>query len=277
MLMKKFFAGLLASIMLMSVLFVPAFAASANTDTPSFSLMPYNQAEKNYELQDTATEDTVTFRICPDKQQSERTVAAYINVSLKGGNKAITASVWKVGEIGNHNLTITLYHGNTPTSLTTNNDLKKTTNNVGTIGNPTSVSSPVTKTQFWKAHVEGYMTLYGERKNVNYDTYIFLHNKLGNRYPSYTDSRSKKSVTVPESAVWPVVAAANRDSWTTSQRSQYRTWYEKTYNNGNSMDWTDIQIHHIKPLKYGGKSVNSNLIPLPKATHTQFTTWWAKY
>lgn len=168
-------------------------------------------------------------------------------------------------------------HGNTPTSLTTNNDLKKTTNNVGTIGNPTSVSSPVTKTQFWKAHVEGYMTLYGERKNVNYDTYIFLHNKLGNRYPSYTDSRSKKSVTVPESAVWPVVAAANRDSWTTSQRTQYRTWYEKTYNNGNSMDWTDIQIHHIKPLKYGGKSVNSNLIPLPKATHTQFTTWWAQY
>lgn len=110
-----------------------------------------------------------------------------------------------------------------------------------------------------------------------YDTYIFLHNKLGNRYPSYTDSRSKKSVTVPESAVWPVVAAANRDSWTTSQRTQYRTWYEKTYNNGNSMDWTDIQIHHIKPLKYGGKSVNSNLIPLPKATHTQFTTWWAQY
>lgn len=55
MLMKKFFAGLLASIMLMSVLFVPAFAASANTDTPSFSLMPYNQAEKDYELQDTAT------------------------------------------------------------------------------------------------------------------------------------------------------------------------------------------------------------------------------
>lgn len=38
-----------------------------------------------------------------------------------------------------------------------------------------------------------------------------------------------------------------------------------------------IQIHHIKPLKYGGKSVNSNLIPLPKATHTQFTTWWAQY
>ena len=43
------------------------------------------------------------------------------------------------------------------------------------------------------------------------------------------------------------------------------------------MEWTDIQIHHIKPLKYGGKSVNSNLIPLPKATHTQFTTWWAQY
>lgn len=150
MLMKKFFAGLLASIMLMSVLFVPAFAASANTDTPSFSLMPYNQAEKDYEIQDTATEDTVTFRIYPDKQQSERAAAAYINVSLKGGNKAITASVWKVGEIGNHNLTITLYHGNTPTSLTTNKDLKKTTNNVGTIGNPTSVSSPVTKRNFGK-------------------------------------------------------------------------------------------------------------------------------
>ena len=44
--MKKFFAGLLASIMLMSVLFVPAFAASANTDTPSLSLLPYNQAER---------------------------------------------------------------------------------------------------------------------------------------------------------------------------------------------------------------------------------------
>ena len=84
-------------------------------------------------------------------------------------------------------------------------------------------------------------------------------------------------MTVPESAVWPVVAAANRDSWTTSQRTQYRTWYEKTYNNGNAMDWTDIQIHHIKPLKYGGKSVNSNLIPLPKTIHTQFNTWWAQY
>ena len=36
-------------------------------------------------------------------------------------------------------------------------------------------------------------------------------------------------------------------------------------------------VHHIKPLAYGGSNDYSNLIHLPKATHTSVTSWWAGY
>jgi 5-methylcytosine-specific restriction endonuclease McrA len=34
------------------------------------------------------------------------------------------------------------------------------------------------------------------------------------------------------------------------------------------------QVHHIKPVSFGGGNLIENLIPLPGAEHSIFTTWW---
>ena len=55
--------------------------------------------------------------------------------------------------------------------------------------------------------------------------------------------------------------------------------YYNTYtaNTGVTLNRSLYDVHHIRPLAYGGSNAYSNLIHLPKATHTQVTSWWAGY
>lgn len=50
-----------------------------------------------------------------------------------------------------------------------------------------------------------------------------------------------------------------------------------TANTGVTLNRSLYDVHHIRPLAYGGSNAYSNLIHLPKATHTQVTSWWAGY
>lgn len=66
---------------------------------------------------------------------------------------------------------------------------------------------------------------------------------------------------------------------TTTRPSNLADTYYNTYtaNTGVTLNRSLYDVHHIRPLAYGGSNAYSNLIHLPKATHTQVTSWWAGY
>ena len=55
----------------------------------------------------------------------------------------------------------------------------------------------------------------------------------------------------------------------------YYTMYKN--NTGITLDRSLYDVHHIRPLAYGGNNNYSNLIHLPKALHKSVTGWWAGY
>lgn len=99
-----------------------------------------------------------------------------------------------------------------------------------------------------------------------------LWNKTGHIWEfSFSDSASGKSLPTPP---------ANYTKGATSTRpSNLAATYYATYtsNTGITLNSSLYDVHHIKPLAYGGSNNYSNLIHLPKATHKNVTSWWAGY
>jgi hypothetical protein len=119
-----------------------------------------------------------------------------------------------------------------------------------------------------KGHYKG-----GETKTVSKSNTTYLYNKKGVRYPSYKDPISKKVMTIPSSAVWPEVPKPDRTK--RQGRSKYTKWYDSTY---KPLIWREYEVHHIKPLAYGGSNDKRNLIPLKRSYHRSVVTpWWNAY
>lgn len=45
-------------------------------------------------------------------------------------------------------------------------------------------------------------------------------------------------------------------------RDTFIDWYDKTFGKPTRFSWSDVQIHHMQPLKYNGSDGATNLIPL---------------
>jgi len=62
-----------------------------------------------------------------------------------------------------------------------------------------------------------------------------------------------------------------RTSFHSSYRQQFKSWWI-----GQGRPWPNalVNIHHIKPLQFGGTNTFDNLIPLEKPIHDLFTNWW---
>ena len=62
-----------------------------------------------------------------------------------------------------------------------------------------------------------------------------------------------------------------RSSFTSSYKNSFRTWWE-----GKGYQWPSgqVEIHHIKPLQFGGNNSFENLVPLNISDHGLFTSWW---
>lgn len=99
-----------------------------------------------------------------------------------------------------------------------------------------------------------------------------LWNRTGHAWTfSFSDSASGKYLPKPP---------ANYTKGATSTRpSNLADTYYTTYTNntGVTLNRSLYDVHHIQPLAYGGNNSYSNLIHLPKATHTSVTSWWAGY
>jgi hypothetical protein len=104
-----------------------------------------------------------------------------------------------------------------------------------------------------------------------------LVNKKTVPYPEITNLDNNTSMWVPTKANIPVVPVEKREKRKSGLANSYKKWYIKEYGDPK-WDWTQLEIHHEKPLKYGGNNSMSNLFPLPKDFHRkQVTPWWASY
>ncbi|MEK3698194.1 HNH endonuclease signature motif containing protein [Paenibacillus sp. FSL R10-2199] len=123
-----------------------------------------------------------------------------------------------------------------------------------------------------------------------------LINRMGRVYPSQIDPGTGVLIPAPNTTLLPkspkTTQDATRKNFDNSVKKSYRTWWETTYNQGEPPNYTNVfggmfnslkkpwdgyEIHHITPIEFGGTNVYSNLVPLPKSYHTQYTTWWAGY
>lgn len=133
--------------------------------------------------------------------------------------------------------------------------------------------SSITSTKFWrgKATVTGYFSD-GSKDVGNLTSDRFLLNKKGVIYPSYKDPGSGKTLTVPEYTNW---SKNYVEGWTTTDRNKYRNWYDDNY---RDINWSNYEVHHIRPRAYAGTNSNSNLIPLPTDFHRKVVSpWWTNY
>lgn len=104
-----------------------------------------------------------------------------------------------------------------------------------------------------------------------------MYNKKALRYPRFTDSHANKVMSEPARTDWAVVDESKRVKWGSTERSNYIKEYEKKHGKP-SFNWSDMEIHHIKPRKYGGTNDFDNLIPLTKNFHRQtVNVWWTNY
>ncbi len=87
----------------------------------------------------------------------------------------------------------------------------------------------------------------------------------------YNDSSSGKSLPKPP-ANYLKGAAYTRPS--NLANTYYTNYKNKT---GITLDSSLYDVHHIRPLAYGGDNSYNNLIHLPKSLHKNVTGWWAGY
>lgn len=58
--------------------------------------------------------------------------------------------------------------------------------------------------------------------------------------------------------------------------TKYKQWYDDKYNTNISLANKDV--HHIRPLAYGGNNAMSNLIHIQSdPLHKGITAWWNGY
>jgi hypothetical protein len=65
-----------------------------------------------------------------------------------------------------------------------------------------------------------------------------------------------------------------RSQFTLSYKQQFKQWW---INQGRPWPSGNINIHHIKPLEFGGTNAFENLVPLSAESHQSFTIWWGYF
>lgn len=156
----------------------------------------------------------------------------------------------------------------------TYNDVVNQTKIVG-LKEVVTISYPIAATYYWKSD----SVAWANYSDASYPADAkqegpWLLNKKGVKYPEYTDPVSKKVLTKPASTTWSSVSTTGC-ALTTTERTAYRNWYDSNY---KALDWSQYEIHHIRPCKWGGTKDYSNLIPLPSSFHRSVVSpWWVNY
>lgn len=257
---KKMFAMLLSIVMVLSVCFVPAYAAEI--DNP----IPITEPGSGYSVAPLAysDEDTAVFLI-PITDPVTRSFYN-LEVSLTGNKttRTVTATIENTMALGfsTIDIEIALYSERTATVL---QDVAYD-NDLNIFESLTVTHSGVTESAKYYAVVTGE----ANGQDIYYSTYSIPFNKKAEKYPTHISSPvTGQSLPYNFSMTMSKVPEANRVPWTTSIRNAYADYLGE--------DLTGYDVHHIIPRAYGGTNVYSNLIPLIPSDHTIVTSWWANY
>ncbi|OPZ87756.1 MAG: HNH endonuclease [Firmicutes bacterium ADurb.Bin419] len=191
-------------------------------------------------------------------------------VHLGGNGTNIYATSYFAGMVNKYNLSLSLYNG-ADYGDTNTCAKREQLNRIGTILSPNKITYTPSSTKYWQAWLYGTIDGY----EVDCTTDDALYNKKAVLYPDYTDPITGRYMSRPETT-W-VKVTNPLPNLTTPQRNDYKAWVEKCYNGGKAIDWTNMQIHHVKPREFGGTHDYSNLMPLKSDFHTKVTTWFANY
>jgi len=102
--------------------------------------------------------------------------------------------------------------------------------------------------------------------------YHGLLNRTGRLWSaSYTDKKSGKTLGKPRADYVKNTIHKRPSNLNTTYYNEYKRRY------GVTLDSSLYDVHHIKPLAYGGDNSFSNLIHLPKSIHKTVTSWFSGY
>lgn len=147
------------------------------------------------------------------------------------------------------------------------------------------LETQTTNTRYWKGVGNAYAnysdgTSYPIKEQISDP---FLLNKKGFVYPlGYKDPQSGIKMWEPPTNL-PVNPRTKKSTYREDFIEKY---YEINWGPPTRYSWGDVQIHHMKPVKYNGPDSYDNLIPLwkPGSTpkngilnHSELTTWWVNY
>ncbi|HEY9262156.1 RHS repeat-associated core domain-containing protein [Chitinophaga sp.] len=105
-----------------------------------------------------------------------------------------------------------------------------------------------------------------------------LVNSRGVPYPRISVN-GYGEVPFPEGPFVPNNSSTLRSSFTTGYKMEFRNWWtEQGRPWPTAPEGSSINIHHIKPLKFGGTNNFENLVPLVQPLeHQPFTNWWRNF
>lgn len=101
---------------------------------------------------------------------------------------------------------------------------------------------------------------------------VLLLNKKAERFPDYYDKSAKKrgsNILTNWKVPKVKIPRANVDT--------IRKAYQKKYKVKPNWTKDKIDLHHIKPVKYGGSSKLANYMAIPNDKHILITTWFLNY
>lgn len=144
------------------------------------------------------------------------------------------------------------------------------------IGQNAYVDYITSSTNFWKISyssngtwADGGFTSFSDSSDP------VLYNKKLSEYPDIVDEHSGIVMKEPATTTWSYGYVA--PPLTSDERGKYIKWYIDTYGNPG-YDWSQYDIHHIRPREYGGTNDYYNLMPIDRWTHQNVVNpWWTNY
>jgi hypothetical protein len=118
-------------------------------------------------------------------------------------------------------------------------------------------------------------TYEGETYQFNLETPV---NSRGDPYPTIVDPRTGNPIPFPRNPQR--VDKALRVEYTMADRAAFiREWYARGYPTpAGGWGGDNVNIHHIRPIAFGGGNDFWNLVPVPTDFHRQvLNPWWAAY
>lgn len=271
---KQKIFGILCAILMVVSLVSMFSSVSAATDEQTSETYYYQ--EGNLYITETENElkfETIIAIPSNDINSSENdwraTEYLALKGSLSGGNGNINAKINRIaGGVHPCNVTAELQRKQTGGSWKTVESKK-----IYSTGSPTTISvSTGNQTSYWRLILKGTVQNQTLPTTISPDNIIF--NKKGVKYPDFKEVYSNRKMAVP-----PTNYAVNPQHRPSNIREKYIAYFRKQYSLTNKLpnNFDNYQVHHVRPLQYGGSNDFSNLMLLPTTFHTSMTTWWKSY